>query len=87
MRDLKNLNDVLPKPEEAVKIVEWLSQNRATVHFGIGQNRDQLIIEWKPVSAGSSFGFTPPRAYTSAPGVSLETAVLLIWQRENSELN
>jgi hypothetical protein len=79
MRDLAELNNTIPVPSETQAVTEWLQKHRATVHFGIGLNRNKMIIEWQPQGPG----YTTPKEYVAdQENISLETAVMLIWREE-----
>ena len=79
MRDLAELNNTIPVPSETQAVTEWLQKHRATVHFGIGLNRNKMIIEWQPEGPG----YTAPKEYfADQENISLETAVMLIWREE-----
>ena len=52
MRDLAELNNTIPVPSETQAVTEWLQKHRATVHFGIGLDRNKMIIEWQPEARG-----------------------------------
>ena len=79
MRDLAELNNTIPVPSETQAVTEWLQKHRATVHFGIGLNRNKMIIEWQPQGPG----YKRPKEYVAdQENISLETAVMLIWRDE-----
>lgn len=79
MRDLAELNNTIPVPAETQAVTEWLQQHRATVHFGVGADRNKMIIEWQPAGPGYS---VPKQYYADQENISLETAVMLIWRDE-----
>ena len=79
MRDLAELNNTIPVPAETQAVTEWLQKHRATVHFGIGLNRNKMIIEWQPEGPGYP---TPKEYFADQENISLETAVMLIWREE-----
>jgi len=79
MRDLAELNNTIPVPSETQAVTEWLQKHRATVHFGIGLNRNKMIIEWQPEGPGYP---TPKEYFADQENISLETAVMLIWRDE-----
>ena len=79
MRELTELNNTIPVPSETQAVTEWLQKHRATVHFGIGLNRNKMIIEWQPEGPGYP---TPKEYFADQENISLETAVMLIWREE-----
>lgn len=79
MRDLAELNNTIPVQSETQAVTEWLQKHRATVHFGIGLNRNKMIIEWQPEGPGYP---TPKEYFADQENISLETAVMLIWREE-----
>ena len=79
MRELTELNNTIPVASETQAVTEWLRKHRATVNFGVGLNRNKMIVEWQPDGVGYT---TPKQYFADKEDISLETAVMLIWRDE-----